>query len=169
MSYFLFLYRSPCLSLWTVFDALSSNIDEVLSINPYANVFVFGDFKVHHKDCLTYSGGTDRPGKLSYNLSISNDLTQIVNFPTWIPDCGSHSLPLLKWFISSDASVCSTVAFTPLGNFDHVVVSASFDCPSNSKRDVPFHWILWMGPGWDCNYQIKSFHPDGIQLHVLLT
>ena len=28
VSYFLFLYRSPCLSLWTVFDALSSNIDE---------------------------------------------------------------------------------------------------------------------------------------------
>ena len=26
------------------------NIDELLSINPSANVFVFGDFNVHHKD-----------------------------------------------------------------------------------------------------------------------
>ena len=33
-----------------------------------ANVFVFGDFNGHHKDWLTYCGGTDRPGKFSYNL-----------------------------------------------------------------------------------------------------
>ena len=64
MSYFFFLCRSPSLSLCTVFDAISSNIDEVLSINPSANVFVFGDFNVHHKDWLIYSGGTDRSGAL---------------------------------------------------------------------------------------------------------
>ena len=64
VSYFFFLYRSPSSSLCTVFDSISPNIDEVLSINPSANVFVFGDFNVHHKDWLTYSGGTDRPGKL---------------------------------------------------------------------------------------------------------
>ena len=46
MSYFFFLYRSPSLSLCTVFDSISSNIDEVLSINPYANVFFFGDFNL---------------------------------------------------------------------------------------------------------------------------
>ena len=44
--YFFFLYRSPSSSLCTVFDSISSNIDEVLSINPSANVFVFGDFNV---------------------------------------------------------------------------------------------------------------------------
>ena len=44
VSYFFFLYRSPSLSLRTVFDSISSNIDEVLSINPSANVFFFGDF-----------------------------------------------------------------------------------------------------------------------------
>ena len=96
--YFFFLYRSPS-SLCTVFDSISSNIDEVLSINPFANVFVFGDFNVHHKDWLTNSGGTDRPGELCYNSSISNDLTQIVNFPTRIPDCDSHSPALLDLFI----------------------------------------------------------------------
>ena len=50
VSYFFFLYRSPSSALCTVFDSISSNIDEVLSINPSANVFVFGDFNVHHKD-----------------------------------------------------------------------------------------------------------------------
>ena len=67
-----------------VLDSISFNIEEVLSINPSA-VFVFGDFHVHHKDWLTYSDGTDRSGELCYNFSISNDLTLIVNFPTWIP------------------------------------------------------------------------------------
>ena len=43
MSYFFFLYRSPFSALCTGFDSISSNIDEVLSINPSA-VFVFGDF-----------------------------------------------------------------------------------------------------------------------------
>ena len=51
--YFIFLYPSPSSSICTVFDSISSNIDEVLSINPSANVFVFGDFNIHHKDWLT--------------------------------------------------------------------------------------------------------------------
>ena len=118
-------------SLCTVLDSFSSNIDEVLSINPSANVFVFGDFNIHHKDWLTYSGGTDRPGELCYNFFISNDLTQIVNFPTWIPYCDSHSPALLDLFLSSYTSICSTMDFLPLGNSDHVVVSVSIDFPIN--------------------------------------
>ena len=39
-------------------------------------MFVFGDFKAHHKDWLTYSGGT--------NFSISNDLTQMVRWSTFV-------------------------------------------------------------------------------------
>ena len=131
MSYFLFLYQSPSSSLYTVFDSISSNIDEVLLINSSANVFVFGDFNVHHKEWLTYSGGTDRPGELCYNSSISNDLAQVVNFPTWIPDCDSHRPALLDLFISSDASTCSIMAFPPFRNSDHVVVSVSIDFPLN--------------------------------------
>ena len=46
------------------FDSISPNIDEPLSINPSVNVFVFGDFNVHHKDWFIHSGGTDRPGEL---------------------------------------------------------------------------------------------------------
>ena len=88
---FLFLYQSPSSSSCTVFDSILSNIDEVLSINLSANVFVFGDFDIHHKDWLTYSGGTDRPDEFCYSFSLSNDLTQMVNFPTQIPDCDSYS------------------------------------------------------------------------------
>ena len=139
----LFPLSSPSSALCTVFDSISSNIDEVLSINPSANVFVFGDFNVHHKDWLTYSSGTDPPGELCYNFSISNDLTQIVDFPTRIPDCDSHSPALLELFLSSDASICSTMAFPPLGNSDHVAVSVSIDFPTHSQQDAPFHRIAY--------------------------
>ena len=127
----------------TVFDSISFNIDEVLSINPSANVIVFADFNIHDKDWFTYCGGTDQPGELCYNFFTSNDLTQMVNFPTRIPDCDSHSPALLDLFLSSDASICSTMAFPPLGNSDHVVVSVSIDFPSNSQQDVPFHCIAY--------------------------
>ena len=60
VAYFFFLYRSPSSSCSMVFHSISSNIDEILSINPSANMFVFGNFNVNHKDWLTYSGGTDR-------------------------------------------------------------------------------------------------------------
>ena len=57
-----------------VFYSISSNIEEALSINPSADVFVFGDFIVHHKDCVTYSGGTDKSGEVCYNFSVSDNL-----------------------------------------------------------------------------------------------
>ena len=45
---------------------------------------------------------------------ISNDLTQMVNFPTRIPNCDSHSLALWDLFLSSDTSIPSAMAFPPL-------------------------------------------------------
>ena len=83
--HFFFLYRSPFSFLCTVFDSILSNIDELLSINLSANAYVFGDFNIHHNHWLTYYDGTDRSGELCYNFS------WMVNFPTWIPDCYSHS------------------------------------------------------------------------------
>ena len=143
LSYFFFLYRSPSSALCTVFDSISSKMDEVFSINPSANIFVFGDFDVHHKEWLAYSGGTDQPGELCYNFSIANDPTQMVNFPTRIPDCDSHNPALLDLFLTSDASICSTMVFPPLGNSDHVFVSVSIDFPTNSQQDAPFHRIVY--------------------------
>ena len=122
----------------TVFDSISPNIDEVLSINPPANVFVFEDFNVHHKHG---TGETDRPVELCYNFSISIDLTQVINFLTWIPDCDSHHPAFFHLFLSSVDSICSAMAFPPWGNPDHVVVSVSIDFSSNSQRDALFHHI----------------------------
>ena len=66
----------------------------------------------------------------------------MVNFPTRIPNCDSHSSALLDLFLFSHASICSTMAFPPLGNSDHVV-SVSFDFPTNSQCNAPFHHIFY--------------------------
>ena len=103
-----------------VFDSISSSIDEVLSINPSA-VFVFRDFNTHHKDWLNYSGGTDQPDELIFLSEM------LVNFPTQIPDCDSHSPTLLDFFLSSSTSIGSTMAFSLLGNSDYLVLSVFTD------------------------------------------
>ena len=149
--YFFFLYRSPFSSCCMVFDSISSNITEVLLIQPSANVFIFADVNVHHKDWLTCSGGTDRPGKLHYTFSVPNDLTQIVNFPTRIPNCDSHSPAFLDLFLSSDASFGSTIAFSQLGDSDHVLVAVSIDPLINTKQDVPFHRVAYDYFRADCD------------------
>ena len=76
-------------------------------------------------------------------IIISNDLTQMVNFPTWTCNCNSHSPALLDLFLSSDTSICSTMVSPPLGNSDHVVVLVSIAFPINSNQDDPFHYIAY--------------------------
>ena len=83
-----------------------------------------GDFHIHHKDWLTYSGGTDCPDELCYNFSISNNHTQTVNFPTQIP-VTITVLPFLISFFLLMLVFFSTMAFPELGNSDPVVASVS--------------------------------------------
>ena len=141
-----------------------------LLINLSGNVFVFDDFNVHHKDWLTNSSGTDRPGEHCYNFSIWNGLIQMVNFLTRILDCGFHSLALLDLFLSSDAIICSAIAVPPLWNSDHVAVSVSIDFRSTSKRDASFHCKAcdyscadWEGP---CDYLRDVLWEDILELSV---
>ena len=67
----------------------------------------------------------------------------MVNFPTRISDCRCLSPALLDLFLSSDASICFTMAFPSLENFSHLVVSVSIDFPINSKQDTPFHRLAY--------------------------
>ena len=59
----LFFHHSSSLASCMVFDAISSNIYDVLLINPSTYVFVIGEL------ILTCSSGTVRPGELCYNFS----------------------------------------------------------------------------------------------------
>ena len=116
VSHFFFLYRSPSFSLCTVFDAHSSSTNEVLSVNLSANVFPDKDWN---------------DLKQSYSDS---------NCPTRIPTCDSYCPALLDMFISSDSSICSTVAFLSLGKSDHVFVSAFVFFPSKCRKW--YHFLL---------------------------
>ena len=62
----------------------------------------------------------------------------MLNFPTWIPDSGCHSPALLDFFLSSDTSIYSTLAFLPLGNSDNVVVSVSINFRSTQNGKPRF-------------------------------
>ena len=85
------------LHLCNVFYSISSNVDEVLLINPSANMFVFGELTSIIRTGLPILVEL-RSGELCYNFAISNHLTQMVNFPTWMPDCDSHNPALLDFF-----------------------------------------------------------------------
>ena len=89
------------------------------------------------------------------SIIISNDLTQIVYFPTHIPDCDSYSPAILDLFLFSEASICSAMAFPQLENSDHVV-SVSIQFPINSKQDALFHRVAYdySRADWDslCNH-----------------
>ena len=65
----------------------------------------------------------------------------MVNFASQILDCDSHSPALLDLFLPSDASICSTMAFPPLENSDHVVALVSIYFLISSKQDAPLHCI----------------------------
>ena len=92
----------------------------------------------------------------------------MVSFPTGIPDCDSHSFALSDSILSSDVSICSTMAFPPLGNSDHVVASVSIDFPSNSQRDALFHGIVYdyFCADWDglCDHLRDVPWPDIFKL-----
>ena len=116
IAFFVFMY---------VFDSISSNIDDILSINPSANMFVFWDFSVHHKGWLIFSGRIDKPGELCYNFLSQTTLLRWLTFLQGSPDvtfripgCDFHSPAPLDLFISS---TCTRIAFAPLGNFDQLL------------------------------------------------
>ena len=65
--------------------------------------------------------------------------TTLIRWLTRIPDCDFHSPALLDLFLSSDASICSTMAFLPLGNSDQILIIF----PSFSLQDALFHRIAY--------------------------
>ena len=150
VSYVFFFYWSPssylCMVSYSIYYLiLLFCIDEVFSINLSANVFMFGDFNIHHRTgLLILVELIDLVNSVIFLLKkISNNLTQLVNFPTQIPDFDSHSPALLDSLLSSHASICFTMAFPTLGNPDHVVVSVFIHFPSYSQCDALFHHITY--------------------------
>ena len=71
-------------------NSVSQSIDSALTSHPSANIFVFGDFNLNHKEWLN-SNRTDTAGTHVYNFALSQSLHQTVDFVTRIPDRVDHS------------------------------------------------------------------------------
>ena len=95
VSYFFFLYRSPSSALCTVFDSVSSNIDEVLSINPSANVFVLRDFNVQVNFVITFLSQMTLLRWLTFLLGSQTVILIVQLF--WIYFCLLTLVFVLQW------------------------------------------------------------------------
>ena len=60
------------------------------------------------------------------------------------------------------------MAFLPLGNSDHVVVSVSIDFPINSKWDAPFHRIAYDYSHADWDSLLDRLRDGRISLNSVL-
>ena len=86
-----FLYSSPSSSSCSVVEAVPSNTDKALILQPSANIMECGDFNAHNTEWLCHSHTTDVAGLFCHEFAMAPHLTQIVYFPARISDRG---LPL---------------------------------------------------------------------------
>ena len=91
---------------------------------------------------LTYSGGTDRLIDLMNSVTIFQSQMTLLRWLTFSVGSQTDSQHCtFGLFLSSDASICFTMAFPPLGN--SFVVSVFMDFPSYSQQDAPFPCIAY--------------------------
>ena len=127
-----------------------------LLINPSANLFVFGDFNVHQKDWLTYSGVT---------MDLVNPVTIFLS-----------QMALLRWLTSLLKSLTMTLTVLPfwiylfllmlvlllqrLSHWEFLItrLSVCIDFPPNSKWDVLFHHIAY-------DYSLADW--GGLHFHLI--
>ena len=95
----------------------------------------------------------------------------MVNFPTWISYYDSQSLSLLNLVISSEASICSSMASPPFGNSDHIVILVLIIFSSNSQLYGLLHRIPYdcSCADWDdCCGHLRNVPWDCILVLLLL-
>ncbi|MCP4340929.1 MAG: hypothetical protein GY799_19080, partial [Desulfobulbaceae bacterium] len=124
------------------FDYLTSKVEHILSHSPFSEISILGDFNVHHRLWLS-SLRTDSPGEQAYDFSILNDLEQLVQHPTRIPDRLGDQPNILDLFLTSNPSAYSIQLFSPLGSSDHNLISATCSIAPVQPMDPPKRRRLW--------------------------
>ena len=126
-----FCYCSPNFTDFvSFFNYLTSCHESLLSSHPHAEVLYIGDFNVHHTEWL-HSTHTDLGGREAFDFSLTNELEQIIQHPTRIPDHHDHASNPLDLFFTSNPSNYSYERYSPLGSSDHFLISVctSFSSP----------------------------------------
>ncbi|MPC58992.1 hypothetical protein E2C01_053007 [Portunus trituberculatus] len=135
------------------FDYPTSKREHILSLYPFAKIFILGDFNVHHQLWLS-SPFTDHPGELAFNFAILYDLEQLVLHPTRIHYSLVDIPNILDLFRTSNPSAYAVTLFSSLGSSDHNLISVS--CPNSPipaqyppKAEVPLAFCLCQMGGPD--------------------
>ncbi|MPC66207.1 hypothetical protein E2C01_060353 [Portunus trituberculatus] len=101
-----------------LFAYLTSKAEYILSLYPFAQISILGDFNLHHLLWLS-SPFTDHPGELAFNFAIFHYLEQLVQHPTRIPDRPGDTPSILDLFFISNPSAYAVNISSPLGSSDH--------------------------------------------------
>src|ERR1700755_888472 len=118
------------------FDYLNSKIEHILSSSPFSEIIILGDFNVHHRQWLS-SSSHDTAGERAFIFSIQNDLEQLVQLPTRIPDRLGDEPNILDLFLTSNPSPYTVKLFPPLGSSDHLLISVSSSISSSLPQERP--------------------------------
>ena len=94
-------------------------------------------------ETLTSIIKTGLPTLVKLMVLVSYFIVFLEIFDFEIFDCDSQSSALLDLFISSDTSICSTMASAPLGNSNNVFFCISIDFLLNSQWGALFHCIAY--------------------------
>lgn len=126
--YFCLLYRSPNSVDASLFDVLSLAIESTLVSDPSAHVSVLGDFNIHNSEWLLHSAGTTALGREAEAFAIINNLSQLVDFPTRVPDRDGDRAHTLDLVLTTNPTLFSNVSsLPPLGSSDHCMISCSLE------------------------------------------
>ncbi|MPC42994.1 hypothetical protein E2C01_036629 [Portunus trituberculatus] len=106
--------------------ASSAVVEHFLSLYPFAEISILGDFNVYHQLWLS-SPFTDLPSELAFSFAILHYLEQLVQHSTLIHDRVGDMLDILDFFLTSYPFVYAITLFSPLGSSDHNFISVS--CP----------------------------------------
>ena len=112
---------------------------KALMLHPSANIMVCGDFNAHNIEWLKYPHAADIAGIYSTEDALAHDLTQMIDFPTRIPDRDDHQPYMLDLFLCSNPDSCVVRSHPALGKSDHYVIIVDVNFASNATN-AP-HWL----------------------------
>ena len=118
------------------FDYLNSKIEHILSSSPFSEIIILGDFNVHHRQWLS-SSSHDTAGERAFHFAIQNDLEQLVQLTTRIPDRLGDEPNILDLFLTSNPSPYTVKLFPPLCSSDHLLISVSCSVSSSLPQERP--------------------------------
>ncbi|MPC17220.1 hypothetical protein E2C01_010069 [Portunus trituberculatus] len=136
------VYLSPISDYSKFFDYLTSKVEHILSLYPFTEISILGDFNVHHEFMLS-SPFTDHPGELAFNFAILHDLEQLVQHPTCIPDRLGDTPNIRDFYLTSNSSAHDVTLSCLLDFSDHNLIYVSCPISPIPPQDPPKQRCLW--------------------------